>query len=336
VFLIGFVVFGLLLAAIYIANVRDATRTHSRLLDWMLYAIAGLNLLLGAAAFSSGRAGNSPAISLTDGGVAFALAVVTSGLAVAAIAAPDFRLLLKRIAGADSSYNPDSNMHLAAFVIAVVGVSVNLITFILAGGIEGLATEISDAGVTLSGVVFQQAIWIALALFGVGLWIRRGLPQVIARLGLNSITPRSIVAGLIGATACIAFLIIAGTLMQLVIGTDTLQEQQAASQALTGQFDSLSVALVVALAVGIGEEILFRGAIQPVFGNGLTSLLFTVIHTQYAFTPATLIIFVVSLALGFLRKNYGTTSSIVAHAAYNFFQLAAAVLISNTLMGGGS
>ncbi|MCC6612214.1 MAG: CPBP family intramembrane metalloprotease [Anaerolineae bacterium] len=335
-FLIGLVVFGLLLAAIYIANVRDATRTYSVLLDWILLAIAGLNLLLGTSALLSSRAGNSPAISVTDGGAAFVLAAVTSGLAIAAITAKNFRLLLKRIVGGSGSYDPDSNTHLAAFVIALVGVSVNLIMFIIGGGIEGLASEISNDGITLDGVVFQQVIWIALAVFGVGLWIRRGLPQVIERLGLNTITLRNIVAGLIGATACIAFLLIAGIVMQLVIGTDTVREQQAASQALTGQFNSLSMALIVAVTVGIGEETLFRGAIQPVFGNGLTSLLFTVIHTQYAFTPATLIIFVVSLALGYLRQHYGTTSSIVAHATYNFFQLAAAVLIGNALMGGGS
>ncbi|MCA9908068.1 MAG: CPBP family intramembrane metalloprotease [Anaerolineae bacterium] len=335
-FLISFIVFGLLLATIYIANVRDAAHTHSALLDWILYAIAGLNVWLGASALSSGLASDATGISLSDGLVAIVLAGITSGLAAAAIAAPAFRQLLKRAAGAESTYDPASNVHLAAFVIALVGVSVNLITFILGGGIEGLAGEISDAGITLDGVILQQVMWIALALFGVGLWIRRGFSAAIARLGLNTVTPRNIVAGLIGATACVAFLIIAGILMQMVIGTDTLQEQQAASQALAGQFDSLSVALVVAIAVGIGEETLFRGAVQPVFGIWLTSLLFTIIHTQYAFTPATLIIFVVSLALGYLRKNYGTTSAIVAHATYNFFQLAAAVLIGNTLMGGGS
>ena len=335
-FLIGFIVLGLLLAAIYIANVRDATHARSLILPWILYAIVGLNLLLGSSALYSGSSGRSPTLSMSDGLVSFGLSVFTSGVAAFAIAAPSFRQLLQRVVGADGSYDPDSNTHLTAFVIAVVGVSVNLILFILGGGIQGLAGEITDAGITLDGVLVQQIIWVAIAVFGVGLWIRRGLPEVVERLGLNTITPRNIVAGLIGAVACIGFLILAGIAMQLVIGTDTLREQQAASQALTQQFDSVSAALIVALAVGAGEEILFRGAIQPVFGIGLTSLLFTVIHSQYAFTPATLIIFVVSLALGYLRRHYGTTSAIVAHAAYNFFQLAAAVLIGNALMGGGS
>ena len=74
---------------------------------------------------------------------------------------------------------------------------------------------------------------------------------------------------------------------------------------------------LLAISVGIGEEILFRGALQPVFGIVITSLLFVALHTQYAFTPAAGILFVVSLGFGLLRARASTTAAIIAHAAYN-------------------
>jgi uncharacterized protein len=64
--------------------------------------------------------------------------------------------------------------------------------------------------------------------------------------------------------------------------------------------------------------LLFRGALQPIFGNLLVSLFFTLLHSQYTFTPASLIILVVSLAFGYVRQKYSTSASIVAHFVYNF------------------
>lgn len=335
-FLIGLIIVGLILAAIYIANVGDASHKYRPILNWILYGIAGLNLMLGSSALLSSLSGRVETLTAADGRGAFALAVITSGIALFAISAPDFRRMLQRVIGTGGSYDPDSNMHLAAFVLAITGVSANLILFILGGGISGLASDIADTGITLNGVIFQNLIWVALAVFGVGLWIRRDLKATIDRLGLNTFTPRNIIAGLVGVVAGIGFIILAGIAMQMLLQPDVLQQQQAASEALVQQFNSVSMAFFVAVAVGIGEEILFRGAVQPVFGNLMTSLLFTVIHTQYTLTPATLIIFVVSLGLGYLRKHYGTASAIVAHIGYDFFQLAAAVLIGNVVMGGAS
>ncbi|MCA9904778.1 MAG: CPBP family intramembrane metalloprotease [Anaerolineae bacterium] len=334
--MIGLIIVGLILAAIYIANVSDASHKHSAMLHWILYGIAGLNLMLGSSALVSSLSGSLPTLNSGDGLGAFALAVITSGIAVFAIGVPDLRRMLQRTIGTGGGFDPDSNVHLAAFVLAITGVSVNLILFILGGGISGLASDIADAGIALDGVIFQNLIWVVLAAFGVGLWIRRDFSTTIDRLGLNTFTPRNIIAGLIGVVAGIGFIILAGMAMQMLLQPDVLQQQQAASDALVQQFDSVSMALFVAVAVGVGEEILFRGAIQPVFGNLMTSLLFTIIHTQYALTPATLIIFAVSLGFGYLRKHYGTASAIIAHIGYDFFQLATAVLIGNVVMGGGS
>jgi len=59
---------------------------------------------------------------------------------------------------------------------------------------------------------------------------------------------------------------------------------------------------------------------------GLTSLFFALVHMQYTLTPATLIIFVVAVGLGILRRRQSTTAAIIAHFVYNFVQLALAIL----------
>ena len=95
-FLIGLIIVGLILAAIYIANVSDASHKHSAMLHWILYGIAGLNLMLGSSALVSGLSGSLPPLNSGDGLGAFALAVITSGIAVFAIGVPDLRPGQKR------------------------------------------------------------------------------------------------------------------------------------------------------------------------------------------------------------------------------------------------
>ena len=50
----------------------------------------------------------------------------------------------------------------------------------------------------------------------------------------------------------------------------------------------LGAAAVAAILLGIGEEVLFRGAIQPRYGVFLTALAFAALHTQYGFPAAPL------------------------------------------------
>ena len=87
---------------------------------------------------------------------------------------------------------------------------------------------------------------------------------------------------------------------------------------LLGEIDSVGDWLLLAVAAGIGEEILFRGALQPVLGIWVTSLLFAIVHTQYGLSVATVLIFIVGYVLGIIRRRQNTTVAILLHAAYNF------------------
>ena len=75
--------------------------------------------------------------------------------------------------------------------------------------------------------------------------------------------------------------------------------------------------LTLGLAAALGEETVFRGALQPRFGLIFTTLLFALLHSTYGVSIATLIVFGVGLVLGLLRMRYNTTTSMVAHAVYN-------------------
>jgi membrane protease YdiL (CAAX protease family) len=109
-----------------------------------------------------------------------------------------------------------------------------------------------------------------------------------------------------------------------------IAQQQAAAEQVVQSFNTLPLAFLISACAAVSEEILFRGAVQPVFGLLLTSLLFALFHNQYAFTPATLIILIVGMGLGWLRQRRNTTTSIIAHFVYNFIQLTLAILVGST------
>ena len=86
--------------------------------------------------------------------------------------------------------------------------------------------------------------------------------------------------------------------------------------------------LVIGVGAALGEETLFRGALQPVLGIVPTSILFASVHVQYGPSLILLYIFVLSVGLGLIRKYINTTASFVVHAAYNFALVLASYFVS--------
>ncbi len=77
---------------------------------------------------------------------------------------------------------------------------------------------------------------------------------------------------------------------------------------------------------GTGEELLFRGAIQPLLGNWLTSAIFIGIHGYFKFKSVGHIIFGVmmfslSMMLGYLFEHAGLIAAMSAHAVYDVIML---------------
>lgn len=87
---------------------------------------------------------------------------------------------------------------------------------------------------------------------------------------------------------------------------------------VVGNIDTVVEWALLAGATGVGEELLFRGAVQPIFGIGFTSFLFATAHVQYGITPVTFVVFIIGIILGLIRRQYNTTTSIFVHSGYNF------------------
>jgi uncharacterized protein len=90
------------------------------------------------------------------------------------------------------------------------------------------------------------------------------------------------------------------------------------TEELVRDFDTVGEWFVLALAAGVGEELLFRGALQPVFGLGFTAVLFAIAHVQYGLTPISLVVLIIGVALGYIRQRTNTTVAIFVHFGYNF------------------
>jgi membrane protease YdiL (CAAX protease family) len=154
------------------------------------------------------------------------------------------------------------------------------------------------------------------AIVGVGIFIRRSPRQAMRRLGLVWPGWRWIGASLLVAVGLVIFAFGWDWLM-LRLTPDQSRAIQEVSNNLLKNVNSVATVVALGIGAGIGEELLFRGALLPRFGNLLAALLFAAFHVQYAVSLATLEILILGLVLGLLRRRAGTTGAIVAHAGYD-------------------
>jgi membrane protease YdiL (CAAX protease family) len=225
-------------------------------------------------------------------------------------------------------FNPDSSVHMVALAMCVYLVGVQAINFILGGGLAGVA-EMYQSGLTGWDLLVNAAPFVILAPLGVGLGLRRGGRLVLKRLGLEVPTLEGMIAAAGMTIALFVFVSIVAAVWMGLVSKATYQEQTKASDALSQSVTSLGLAFMVAASAAVGEEIAFRGALQPVFGLWPTAIIFALTHIQYALTPAWLIILGVALGFGWIRQRYNTTACMLTHFLYDFIPLAAGVSVSS-------
>lgn len=81
---------------------------------------------------------------------------------------------------------------------------------------------------------------------------------------------------------------------------------------------TVTSAIVLSVSAGVGEEIFFRGALQPRFGIAPTSLLFGLLHSTYGSVPHVVLAILMGVLLGLLfRHRKNILPPIVAHSVYN-------------------
>lgn len=224
-----------------------------------------------------------------------------------------FRVIRKQLARL-LPFNPKSAVHALALLLSGLLIGNTLIT-LADGGLENLAeTAVSTSSFD---IILQQLLLVFLAFLGVGLFIRRDDAAMRERLGLERPTPEQLWLGVRWIIALVALQWVGG-IVSLLLDPEQLELLEGISGTLFGELDTVWEWFAIAFTVGMGEELLFRGAMQPVFGIWFTSIVFTIAHVQYGFTPITLVIFLIALALGHIRRQTNTTVAIFVHFGYDF------------------
>jgi hypothetical protein len=208
--------------------------------------------------------------------------------------------------------DPDNPVHAVALVLAVIffglQVSITLLTSL---------ANAPQSGIGVGDLVAQDVGLVVLAAAGVGIFMRRNLRQAAARLSLVIPAWWQVVLALAVAGAMYAVSEATVALSQ-VLTPDLYRQVSANTDQIFGGLVSNPVG-IAALAVlpALGEEILFRGALQPRLGLIATALLFTASHSEYGLSLDILSVLVAAFGLGLLRKFANTTTSAISHAAYN-------------------
>ncbi len=280
-----------------------------------LGTLTGLGLLLMAFNGSPGGAPGAaaPLAFAAAGGIALLVGLAGVGLCIPP---------LRRVTGRQGPgvFWADPPVFLALWLFVVV-LGNNVISLLLFDQLPDLASIIPTGRLSPTSVLTSQLPFLVLAILGVGFGVRRGARETLQRLGYGRLSPGNLGAIVLFVAAALALSLAADALFS-VLQPDLYREVGRISENLfdpTGLSPGSAVlfALVVGVGAGLGEETLFRGAVQPRLGIVATSVLFTSMHVQYG--PSVLLGFVLllSLGLGLIRERINTTASFVAHAAYN-------------------
>jgi len=290
------------LPAVVIANLA-VDREWARPLNLAICAVAifltGASGLINLIVALSGREPNLLAPAILIG--------------AAALAAPVLRVPVRARLARLLPFDAESPVALLALVavILVVGLQANY-----QAGHDALAAVSASSQLQPIDVVGQELPLLLMALLGVGLFTRRSLPAVLDRLGV--VKP--------AAWQVAAALAVAGLFLAVSQGAQELQRvldpalADRLGQATSHYYGSINGwfgIAVIALGPGIAEEAFFRGALQPRLGIWVAALAFAAVHTQYALTVDTLLVFALGAGLGLVRRRLNTTSAMTAHAAYN-------------------
>lgn len=299
-----------------------------RLLKLLAYGL--LALLFGALILLGGllQVGGLLATTMPDAGAAMAEfdfpveALPRVGLALWLPSALGLLMLLRaprRLVARFTAIDPANPVHAVALAMSFL-VLVNLFAT-LGLGLDNLAGMLEATGGAEAnpapGLWAQNIAFLLISFVGVGWLTTRTLRGAVNRLGLAVPTVGQAVAGAL-AGLLLAPAVIALEYAASLVGLGADPDVERLTEQLIGPLTlSIPGVLTLGLAAALGEESIFRGALQPKFGLVLTTLLFALLHSQYGFSFSTVAVFGVGLVLGLLRLRANTTTAMITHAVYN-------------------
>jgi membrane protease YdiL (CAAX protease family) len=309
-------VFGILVVLAAVISVWAHRAQNNRFLRIALYlvtfAISGIFLLIGVTSSAEN-------LHRTTGSVSYqSWLLIAVGLAIGLPLLRPVRLALAHVMPFDPNSTAD-----------MIGLVILLATAIYFGGTsleESANVDVSSVGAL--ELVSQSLAFVFIAYVGIGWLINRRLHEATERLGLKAITPRQLWQAAALVIALFAVTILSSALTFALQPSLDKQIQENLGT-MTRNLSSFGGALLLGVSAGVGEEVLFRGAVQPRYGIVFTSLVFASLHVQYGISLTILGIFLVSVLLGMERQRVNTTASVVTHVIYDVL----AVLIPLLLKG---
>jgi len=267
-------------------------------------ALVGLYLLLGA-----------PALLLAIAGLALSVNGRRDGPVVLIVGLGLGLPLLRPVRAAAARITPIDPTSPADMIgLAVVAAAMGALIY---AGVRspGPPDEVGSAGI--ADLVIQGLGELAIAYAAVGWWFARNLGQATARLGIRWPDWRTWLIAVGFLVAAFVALAVLGVVTEAV-QPEVNDEVDPITDELTEDVQHPAGALVLGLSAGVGEESIFRGALQPRFGVPVTALLFGLIHApQYGFSLVIASLVVMGFLLGIERRYFGTTAAILTHAAFN-------------------
>lgn len=237
-------------------------------------------------------------------GIGWMLVVLSAGLGLPLIG--QFRQLLGRVMPLDPASATDMG---GLSILAAVAILVFYLSYTSRG-------NVGSTSVSYGELVLQSATFVLLGFLAVGAGMTRSWRDAVDRLGLERLTTRQVVLSVGLVVLCFAITILAGALTHL-LQPSLSNEIQKNLKGMVSGVSSVPGALAIGISAGVGEEILFRGAIQPRYGTVFASLIWAIFHIQYGLSIVSLGIFVVGILFGLERRYLNTTASMITHIVYD-------------------
>ncbi len=251
-------------------------------------------------------------LALTTNGMEGGPLILCLGLAFSLPLIKPFRKLVASFTPMD----PASPIDLSGLAMILAVVAFLVIQATLTGPVESRGAETAALTGNVVWLVLNALTFVLVAYAAVGYRIHRTGSEATDRLGLRWPDLKTIGFGLAFVIPSFAASML-GSILTVAFQPDVVSNLEETMEQMTSGLQNPIGALFIGLSAGIGEEVLFRGAVQPRYGIAIAALFWTALHVQYDISFVLLGLFGVGFVLGLERRYFGTTAAIITHAVYN-------------------
>jgi membrane protease YdiL (CAAX protease family) len=305
---------------------------------WLGLLVIGVALIAWGATFAAVLRGpiTTPGVfpGFVEGGVTRVVIVTVAEIVAVGICMLGFVPAVRRAVSRWLPINPGSFVHMVALITVVV---IALLFFIplIALGAPPLLTVIAQSGTgnaevstNLRDLVYGLLWTIPGTIVAVGYAVQRTLRGALVRLGFVVPSARQVLIGIGMAVVLVGVVLVLGNVIDWLwtrLNWPTT-DSDAFDQLIGFALNPLG-AVVIGVTAGVGEELAIRGVLQPRLGILLSNLFFTSLHAFQYNWDSLIVVFLLGLAFGVLRKRTNTTTSAIAHGTYDFILVLLQVLL---------